>query len=129
MKNSIIITNNDKLNTLIGIVNGVAPILVKSVYKYMKEHQHGLWHDHCNYQDEAAAAFMIEMIKDNMQACLSQSIINEIDSRLTMALEYQAQAQYSQLSTEEQQDQDAFWERADAQADFDDKVNMYYNEY
>lgn len=45
------------------------------------------------------------------------------------ALEYQAQAQYLQLDTEEQQDQDAFWERSDAQADFDDKMSMYYNEY
>ncbi|UYL04496.1 hypothetical protein EPNKCIFM_00194 [Klebsiella phage KP13-16] len=56
-------------------------------------------------------------------------MINEIDSRYSMALEYQAQAQYLQLDIEEQQDQDAFWEHQDAQADFDAKLNMYYNEY
>lgn len=127
--NSITISNNDKLQSLIGIVNGVAPLLVKSVYKYMAQFQPGLWSDHCHYHDDNAAAFMVEMLKDSINGTLPQSIVNEIDSRYSMALEYQIQAQYAQLNIEEQQDQDAFWDRQDEQTAFDDKVNMYYNEY
>ena len=129
MKNSIVITNNDKLTTLIGIVNDVSPFLVKNMYKYMQECKYSIWAEHCHYQDESAAEYMIARLRDNMQACLSQSMINDIASRYSMAIEYQAQAQYLQLDTEEQQDQEAFWERSDAQADFDDKMSMYYNEY
>lgn len=129
MKNSIVITNHEKLTTLVGIVNDVCPLLVKNMYKYMQECKYGMWADHCHHQDESAAEYMIERLKDNIETCLSQSLINEIDSRYSMALEYQIQAQYGQLDIEEQQDQEAFWERQDAQADFDAKLNMYYNEY
>ncbi len=72
---------------------------------------------------------MLEMLKDSMQFCLSQSVINEVDSRLSLAMEYQAQAVYNQLDIEEQQDQDLFWDRADAQSAFDDRLAMYANEY
>ena len=129
MNNSIIITNNEKLTTLIGIVNDVSPFLVKNLYKYMQQYKHAMWSDYCNHQDESAAEYMITMLKDSIQMCLSQNMINEIDSRYSMALEYQIQAQYAQLDIEEQQDQDAFWQRGDEQAAFDDRLAMYYNEY
>ena len=129
MKNSIIITNNDKLESLISLVNTVAPFLVRNMYKYMQQEQIALWSDHCNDQDENAAAFMIEMLKDSIQASLPQSIINEIDSRLSLALEYQVQAQFLALDIDEQNDQESFWNRSDEQAAFDDRLNMYANEY
>jgi len=129
MKNSTVITNHDKLTTLIGIVNDVSPFMVKALYAYMKKVQGAMWAAHCMDQDESAAQFMLDNLKEMMQLSLSQSVINEIDSRYSMALAYMVEAQYSQLDIEEQQDQDAFWERQDAQADFDAKVNMYYNEY
>lgn len=128
MKNSIIITNNDKLNSLIAILNDVSPFIVKALYAYMKKAQCELWSAHCMDQDENAAQFMVDHLKDMMELSLSQNVINEIDYRLSVALEYQAQAQYSQLDTEEQNAQDDFWDRADAQAAFDDRLAMYENE-
>lgn len=129
MQNSIIITQQDKLQSLIGIVNDVSPFMVKALYAYMKRAQGAMWAAHCMEEDESAAVFMIDTIKDMMQLSLSQSVINEIDSRYSTALEYQIQAQYAQLDIEEQQDQDAFWSRGDEQAAFDDRLAMYHNEY
>lgn len=129
MQNSIIITQQDKLQSLIGIVNDVSPFLVKNLYAHMKRIKPAIWSAHCNEQDEKAAEYMIGILQDSIYLCLAQSVINDIDSRLTLALEYQTQAQYDQLDNEAQQDQDAFWERGDAQSAFDDRLAMYHNEY
>lgn len=129
MKNSILITNNDKLTTLIGIVNDHAPLMVKALYAYMKKAQSEMWAGHCMGEDESAAAFMVDTLKDMIQISLSQNVVNEIDSRYSMALEYLAQAQYLMLDIDEQNDQDAFWEQEDAQSAFDDRLAMYQNEY
>ncbi|AFC21245.1 hypothetical protein GAP31_064 [Cronobacter phage vB_CsaM_GAP31] len=129
MQNFITITNNDKLQSLIGILNDVSPFIVKNLYSHLKNVKPAIWSAHCYDQDESAAAYMIEMLKDSMQLCLSQSVINEVDSRLSLAIEYQMQAMYNQLDIEEQQDQDSFWDRADAQSAFDDRLAMYANEY
>ncbi len=129
MQNSILITNNDKLTTLIGIVNDHAPLMVKALYAYMKKAQCEMWAAHCMGEDESAAAFMVDTLKDMIQISLSQNVANEIDSRYSMALEYLAQAQYLMLDIDEQNDQDAFWEQEDAQSAFDDRLAMYQNEY
>ncbi|ADP02580.1 hypothetical protein GECvBMG_gp217c [Salmonella phage GEC_vB_MG] len=129
MQNFITISNNDKLQSLIGILNDVSPFIVKNLYAHLKNVKPAIWSAYCHDQDESAAAYMLEMLKDSMQFCLSQSVINEVDSRLSLAMEYQAQAVYNQLDIEEQQDQDLFWDRADAQSAFDDRLAMYANEY
>uniref|UniRef100_A0AAU8GFH0 Uncharacterized protein n=1 Tax=Salmonella phage vB_SEnST11_KE22 TaxID=3161173 RepID=A0AAU8GFH0_9CAUD len=129
MQNFIVITNNDKLQSLVSILNDVSPFIVKNVYARLKNFKPATWSAHCFNQDESAAEYMIGMLKDAMNNCLSQSVINEIDHRLSLALEYQAQAQYNQLDIEEQNEQDLFWDRSDEQSAFDERLAMYENEY
>lgn len=129
MRNFINITNNEKLQTLSGIVRDHSPLMVDNMYRNTERNHNGIWMAHCYDRCENAAQFMIDELRAAMVHCLPQSVINDIDSRYTMALEYQAIAQYNQLDGEEQEGQDLFWEKSDEQADFDDKVNMYYNEY
>lgn len=129
MQNFIAISNHDKLQSLIGILNDVSPFIVKNMYAYMQKTKYAIWYAYCDEQDESAAAYMIEVLKDSMNLCLSQSVINDVDSRLSQAMEYQSQAMYDQLDTDEQQEQDDFWDRCDAQSAFDDRLAMYQNEY
>lgn len=128
MRNFINISNNDKLQTLISLVRDHSPLLVSNMYHKMQQKHYAIWSAHCNAECEDAAQFMIDELRIAMRHCLPENVIADIDSRYSMALEYQAIAQYNQLDTDDQTDQDDFWQASDEQADFDDKLNMYYNE-
>lgn len=128
MRNFINISNNDKLQTLIGLVRDHSSLLVANMYRTMQQKHFAIWSAHCHDNCEDAAQFMIDELRAAMGHCFPQNVINDIDSRYATALEYQAVAQYNQLDSNDQYSQDLFWEKSDEQADFDDKLNMYYNE-
>lgn len=118
-----------KLCALQGIVNNVAPFLVNGLIAKMKNKHHAAWSAYCFDNDEKAAEMMLDMLLDSVETSLPENIAEEITYRYNMAITYQEVAQFNMMDDDEQQDQEMFWEYADRQSAFDEKLAMYYNEY
>lgn len=129
MKNYIRITNVTKVNSLMGLIGEVSPLVSKVIYETMKTRYAAEWSEYCHDESEVAAAVFYDVALKYMQLGLDPHVVAGILDRHESAIRYMEVAQYDQLDTEEQQDQDAFWSRSDEQADFDAKLAMYANEY
>lgn len=129
MRNLVSVSNVEKFQSLQGIVNNVAPFLVNGLIAKMKNKHHAAWSAYCFDNDEKAAEMMLNMLLDSVESSLPENIAEEITYRYNMAITYQEVAQFNMMDDDEQQDQDMFWEYADRQSAFDEKLAMYYNEY
>lgn len=128
MRNLAIVSNNDKLTSLIGIVQDAAPFVLKRFYAVVQQSHQEQWLEHCYNKTEDSACHMYHAMLHMLESDLPAYAANEIADRFNKSVAYQETAIYNQLDSEEQEAQDAFWSKSDEQADFDDKVNMYYNE-
>lgn len=128
MFNLVAISSNDKLSTLKGIVNDVAPALISNFHRVMMAQHVCIWSNHCMDQTEESAAFMFDLLPGMLEINLPHQSPAIMD-RYNQAITYQEIAQYNQLDSNEQFLQDDFWQRDESQSDFYDKLNMYLNEY
>lgn len=129
MRNLVNVSNSVKVESLIGIVRDVAPFIIDGIYSTMQKSHYAQWHAYCYDQDETSADFMQDLILSSINKNLPGAIVADILDRQRQAVLYMEVAQFNNMDTDEQANQEEYWEEVDRQADFNDKVNMYYNEY
>lgn len=129
MRNLVHVSNVEKFQSLQAIVNDTAPFIVKGLIARMQQKQPEIWANYCLDNDDQAAAFMVGELLGSVGNMLPENIAEEIAYRYNMAITYQEVAQFNLMDDDEQQDQEIFWEYADRQAVFDERLEMYYNEW
>ena len=129
MRNLVHVSNVEKFQSLQAIVNDTAPFIVKGLIARMQQKQPEIWANYCLDNDDQAAAFMVGELLESVGNMLPENIAEEITYRYNMAITYQEVAQFNLMDDDEQQDQEMFWEYADRQAVFDERLEMYYNEW
>lgn len=129
MRNLVHVSNVEKFQSLQAIVNDTAPFIVKGLIARMQQKQPEIWANYCLDNDDQAAAFMVGELLESVGNMLPENIAEEITYRYNMAITYQEVAQFNLMDDDEQQDQEIFWEYADRQAVFDERLEMYYNEW
>ena len=129
MRNLVDVSNVEKFQSLQAIVNDTAPFIVKGLIARMQQKKPEIWAHYCLDNDDQAAAFMVGELLGSVGNMLPENIAEEITYRYNMAITYQEVAQFNLMDDDEQQDQEAFWEYADRQAAFDERLEMYYNEW
>lgn len=129
MRNLVSVSNVEKFQSLQGIVNDTAPFIVKGLITRMQQKKPEIWANYCLYNDSQAAAFMVGELLESVGNMLPENIAEEITYRYNMAITYQEVAQFNLMDDDEQQYQEIFWEYADRQAVFDERLEMYYNEW
>lgn len=129
MCNLVHVSNVEKFQSLQAIVNDTAPFIVKGLIARMQQKQPEIWANYCLDNDDQAAAFMVGELLESVGNMLPENIAEEITYRYNMAITYQEVAQFNLMDDDEQQDQEIFWEYADRQAVFDERLEMYYNEW
>ncbi|HCN5976668.1 TPA: hypothetical protein N6Y90_004798, partial [Escherichia coli] len=129
MRNLVSVSNVEKFKSLQAIVNDTAPFIVKGLIARMQQKQPEIWANYCLDNDDQAAAFMVGELLGSVGNMLPENIAEEITYRYNMAITYQEVAQFNLMDDDEQQDQEIFWEYADRQTAFDERLEMYYNEW
>ncbi len=129
MRNLVSVSNVEKFQSLQAIVNDTAPFIVKGLIARMQQKKPEIWTNYCLDNDDQAAAFMVGELLGSVGNMLPENIAEEITYRYNMAITYQEVAQFNLMDDDEQQDQEIFWEYADRQAVFDERLEMYYNEW
>ena len=129
MRNLVHVSNVEKFQSLQAIVNDTAPFIVKGLIARMQQKQPEIWANYCLDNDDQAAAFMVGELLESVGNMLPENIAEEITYRYNMAITYQEVAQFNLMDDDEQQDQEIFWDYADRQAVFDERLEMYYNEW
>ena len=129
MRNLVHVSNVEKFQSLQAIVNDTAPFIFKGLIARMQQKKPEIWANYCLDNDDQAAAFMVGELLGSVGNMLPENIAEEIAYRYNMAITYQEVAQFNLMDDDEQQDQEIFWEYADRQAVFDERLEMYYNEW
>ena len=129
MRNLVHVSNVEKFQSLQAIVNDTAPFIVKGLIARMQQKQPEIWANYCLDNDDQAAAFMVGELLESVGNMLPENIAEEITYCYNMAITYQEVAQFNLMDDDEQQDQEIFWDYADRQAVFDERLEMYYNEW
>lgn len=129
MRNLVHVSNVEKFQSLQAIVNDTAPFIVKGLIARMQQKKPEIWANYCLDNDDQAAAFMVGELLGSVGNMLPENIAEEITYRYNMAITYQEVAQFNLMDDDEQQDQEILWEYADRQAVFDERLEMYYNEW